>query len=110
MPLCLCVYYPIHIMQNKAQIRFEIAQKKKQYPREELNRLSLRLLNQLEQHPRFQHARTVLLYYSLPDEVQTHGFVEKWSKEKDIGKRHHPARCKRGRTRTTEIYGERKPD
>ena len=82
--MCLCVYYPIHIMQNKAQIRSEIAQKKKQYTREELSRLSLRLLNQLEQHPRFQHARTVLLYYSLPDEVQTHGFVEKWSKEKDI--------------------------
>ena len=71
-------------MQTKQSIRSEIAQKKKQYTREELDRLSLRLLNQLEQHPRFQHARTVLLYYSLPDEVQTHGFVEKWSKEKDI--------------------------
>ena len=71
-------------MQTKQSIRSEITQKKKQYPREELDRLSLRLLNQLEQHPRFQHARTVLLYYSLPDEVQTHGFVEKWSKEKDI--------------------------
>ena len=105
--MCLCVYYPIHIMQNKAQIRSEIAQKKKQYPREELNRLSLRLLNQLEQHPQFQHAHTVLLYYSLPDEVQTHGFVEKWSKEKDIIL---PVVNKRRRTRTTEIYGERKPD
>ena len=94
-------------MQTKQSIRSEITRKKKQHPREELSKLSLRLLNQLEQHPLFRDARTVLLYYSLPDEVQTHGFVEKWSKEKDIIL---PVVKGDELERTTEIYGKRKPD
>lgn len=42
------------------------------------------MLKQLEQHPRFVSARTVLLYYSLNDEVQTHDFVDKWHRQKNI--------------------------
>ena len=68
-------------MQTKAQIRAEITRKKKQHTQEELGLLSAQVWNQLENHPLFQSARTVLLYYSLPDEVQTHAFVEKWSKK-----------------------------
>lgn len=45
---------------------------------------STALLEQIEQHPRFIEATTVLLYHSLPDEVQTHDFVEKWYKQKKI--------------------------
>lgn len=45
---------------------------------------SAALLEKLEQHPRFASAHTVLLYYSLPDEVQTHRFVEKWHRQKRI--------------------------
>jgi len=42
------------------------------------------LLEKLEQHPKFAAARTVLLYYSLGDEVQTHDFVEKWYRQKKV--------------------------
>lgn len=42
------------------------------------------MLERLEQHPRFRTAHTVLLYYSLRDEVQTHAFVEKWYRRKKI--------------------------
>lgn len=42
------------------------------------------LLNQLEQHPHFIAARTILLYHSLSDEVQTHEFIEKWHTKKNI--------------------------
>lgn len=42
------------------------------------------LLEQIEKHPHFIAAQTVLLYYSLDDEVQTHLFVEKWCKTKQI--------------------------
>lgn len=42
------------------------------------------MLEKLEQHPKFEAARIVLLYYSLPDEVQTHDFVEKWHRQKTI--------------------------
>ena len=45
---------------------------------------STALLEQLEQHPRFIASNTVLLYYSLGDEVQTHAFVEKWHTAKKI--------------------------
>ena len=45
---------------------------------------SIALLNKLEQHPLFIAAKTVLLYYSLGDEVQTHDFIEKWYRQKDI--------------------------
>ena len=38
----------------------------------------------MEQHPLFIAAKTVLLYYSLGDEVQTHDFIEKWYRQKDI--------------------------
>lgn len=45
---------------------------------------SVALLEKLEQHPKFASAHTVLLYYSLGDEVQTHDFVEKWYRQKTI--------------------------
>lgn len=45
---------------------------------------SAALLEKLEQHPKFAAARTILLYYSLGDEVQTHDFVEKWHGQKTI--------------------------
>lgn len=45
---------------------------------------SAALLKKLEQHPKFAAAHTVLLYYSLKDEVQTHAFVEKWYRQKRI--------------------------
>lgn len=49
-----------------------------------LTDLSADILNRLEIHPAFQKATTVLLYHSLKDEVQTHSFIEKWSKDKRI--------------------------
>lgn len=42
------------------------------------------MLKQLEEHPRFIASKTILCYYSLADEVQTHAFMEKWYKLKSI--------------------------
>lgn len=42
------------------------------------------LLEQIERHPRFIAANTILCYYSLADEVHTHAFVEKWHTSKKI--------------------------
>lgn len=42
------------------------------------------LLDQLEKHPYFIASKTILCYYSLGDEVQTHAFVEKWHTHKKI--------------------------
>lgn len=38
--------------------------------------LSDEILSRVEKHPVFQKAQTVLLYYSLPDEVHTHDFIQ----------------------------------
>ncbi len=45
---------------------------------------SANILAALEAHPAFRAANTILLYYSLQDEVDTHEFVQKWSCEKQI--------------------------
>ena len=45
---------------------------------------SAEILAVLEAHPAFRAAQTVLLYYSLPDEVDTHAFIGRWSGVKRI--------------------------
>ncbi len=46
--------------------------------------LSHEVLQRLEQTEAFRSAECVLLFHSLPDEVQTHEFVERWSATKRI--------------------------
>lgn len=41
-------------------------------------------MNKVEQLLQFQQAHTILLYWSMEDEVQTHDFVNRWYKEKTI--------------------------
>lgn len=62
-----------------------MAQLKKQYElTTTLQSQSAEILAALEVHPAFRAASIVLLYYSLKDEVDTHEFVRKWSREKLI--------------------------
>ncbi len=70
--------------EEKQKLRKQIAAQKKLYAEAQLSEWSSSLLQKLEDHPRFKRAQTVLLYHSLPDEVQTHKFIEKWEKSKRI--------------------------
>ena len=70
--------------EEKKLLRKEISQRKKATTEIDRNEWSKRLLELIENHPLFKQASTILLYHSLPDEVQTHEFVEKWSKQKKI--------------------------
>jgi 5-formyltetrahydrofolate cyclo-ligase len=45
---------------------------------------SQQLFNKIEQLPEFQSAHTILAFWSLPDEVETHDFLEKWANHKCI--------------------------
>ncbi|WP_321332836.1 5-formyltetrahydrofolate cyclo-ligase [uncultured Bacteroides sp.] len=54
------------------------------YSRPVLKDLSADILALLEKHPVFRAAHTILIYHSKADEVQTHEFIEKWSKSKKI--------------------------
>lgn len=41
-------------------------------------------MTQVEQLPQFERAQTVLLYWSMDDEVDTHPFVERWYRRKKL--------------------------
>lgn len=70
--------------ERKRKLRKWIAQEKTLYCDSTLKDLSADILANLEKHPAFEEATTLLLYHSLKDEVQTHSFIEKWSKKKTI--------------------------
>ena len=63
-------------MMDKSELRKEIRNRKRQYTKEDLQRLSLPVINRLRNHPKLKAAHTVMLYHSLPDEVDTHNFVD----------------------------------
>ena len=68
----------------KRQLRKQIREEKKLHTADVLKEYSSTLLKQIEKHPRFIAARTILMYHSLGDEVQTQAFIEKWHAYKKI--------------------------
>lgn len=61
---------------NKTELRKEIRNRKRQFTDEELRELSFAVMQRLLKHPSLRAAHTVMLYYSLPDEVCTHTIVD----------------------------------
>lgn len=61
----------------KSQLRQEIKDRKRQFSRAQLDELSQTITARLLAHPRLRAANTVLLYYSLPDEVNTHTIIDR---------------------------------
>ena len=69
---------------DKKTLRQQIRSLKKQHSQEELWTQSERILQRLSEHPRFLLATKVMLYASLPDEVQTLEFIEIWRHQKTL--------------------------
>jgi 5-formyltetrahydrofolate cyclo-ligase len=69
---------------NKKDLRIHIKELKKKQSAERLKEWSQSALLALESHPLFICAQTVLCYYSLGDEIDTHDFISRWSKKKNI--------------------------
>lgn len=69
---------------DKKELRSHIKTLKKQHSKEQLLEQSKLILNKLENNRHFIEAKNVMLYSSLPDEVHTHDFLEKWRDEKRI--------------------------
>ena len=61
---------------NKKELRKIIRNRKRQYSSSHLEELSLSVLSHLEENGHLQSAHTVMMYYSLPDEVNTHQFID----------------------------------
>ncbi|MBP5190135.1 MAG: 5-formyltetrahydrofolate cyclo-ligase [Bacteroidales bacterium] len=69
---------------DKQELRKIVRAAKREVPLEEKVRRSLPIMEQVGELPLFQSAQTVLLYWSMDDEVYTHDFVRQWYKEKNI--------------------------
>lgn len=59
----------------KDTMRRRIREMKRQFTGEQLDELSLHVMSRLLAHPAVAAAKTILMYYSLPDEVNTHDAV-----------------------------------
>lgn len=71
-------------MMDKASIRKLMKTKKASLSAEDKLREADMVLRSIEKMPCFQKAQSVLMYYSLPDELPTHNFVQKWAAEKKV--------------------------
>lgn len=69
---------------EKNELRKIIRTEKKAVSLEEKLRRSEPIMRKVESLEQFQKADTILLYWSMDDEVQTHAFVERWYKSKTI--------------------------
>lgn len=69
---------------DKKELRKQIRAAKKAVPFCEKCSRSVPIMQQVESLPQFKEAQTVLLYWSMEDEVQTHDFVNRWYKEKTL--------------------------
>lgn len=72
------------MIKEKKALRREVRERLSSMSNEEKMIESKEVLALLEEHPLFQSAQTLLLFWSLPDEVFTHDFIGKWSKKKRI--------------------------
>lgn len=69
---------------DKQELRKQIRAAKKAVPFCEKLSRSHPILQQVEQLIQFQEAQTILLYWSMEDEVQTHDFVNRWYQQKTL--------------------------
>ena len=69
---------------DKKELRKQVKVLKSQYSLEQKVEMSRPLWKELEQTDFFKEARTVLLYWSMDDEVFTHDYVCKWAGKKTV--------------------------
>ena len=66
----------------KRALRAEIKERIAKLTPDEKKNMSEAILFKIEQLPEFKNAKNILLFHSLPDEVITHDFLNKWNKDK----------------------------
>lgn len=69
---------------TKAEIRKQIKQLKRNLSDIEKSNAAHLAFSKLEALPQFKQAKNILCYHSLPDEISTLSFIEKWHKEKSF--------------------------
>lgn len=64
---------------RKEELRQQMRQQKRQYTPQQLEVLSLPVIERLK--TRLSDVQTILAFYSLPDEVNTHSLIDEWVAE-----------------------------
>lgn len=72
------------VVSEKGKIRDYIRQRKHTITDTDKAIDAQRVFDKIELMPEFEEAQTILLYWSMPDELPTHNFIVKWSKRKQI--------------------------
>lgn len=72
------------IISEKEKIRQEIKNRKKKLTDEEKNFSAASVFRKIESRSEFIKAKTILLYWSMSDELSTHDFIKKWSLTKSV--------------------------
>ncbi|MGQ1889017.1 5-formyltetrahydrofolate cyclo-ligase [Thermophagus sp. OGC60D27] len=70
------------VQMEKRRLRIEVKQTIQELSFDERLSMSQNIMTQLEKHSYFQKANTIFIYWSLPDEVQTHDFIKRWMGKK----------------------------
>lgn len=65
----------ISLIDQKKALRLSVKERKEQLNSSEKMLFSKMIFESLAQNPLFQQAKTVLAYWSMPDEVETHSFI-----------------------------------
>lgn len=71
-------------VEEKAILRKKLRLQGRETSVVQLQEWSVRLMQKVEEHPRFVAAQRALLYWSLPDEPDTHDFLKRWYGHKQI--------------------------
>ena len=61
---------------NKNELRKYIREQKRHFTQQQLGEMSLSIMSSVLTHPRVREADTILMYHSLPDEVNTHSVLD----------------------------------
>lgn len=62
---------------DKKELRRYIREQKRHFTSQQLGEMSLSIMSSVLTHPRVQEEDTILMYHSLPDEVDTHSALDK---------------------------------
>ncbi len=72
------------VVAEKSRIREEIKRMKFQMSPNQKEAEASAVFRKIEAMPEFQRAQTILMYWSMSDELPTHDFIKKWSESKTI--------------------------
>lgn len=73
-----------NINTKKQELRDLVSERKKKLSEAEKISAGQKVFEKIEKLTEFKMANTILLYWSMSDELPTHSFIVKWSKDKKI--------------------------